>query len=166
MFLCDCTSVVLAEIYSQLYRIFPNNMPQPFQIYIISKNWNLAFIVTTLLLSHISVAFQSNWFIHSIQPTSVYSIHSFHFNLFDLLWSIQSTLVHFGLFSPFIPSVYSVHFNLFRSIRSTSIHLVHFGPFNSIRWYFRMRDLCKRCIVLKTRPTSSTGNRSDKNWKN
>ena len=50
------------------------------QIYIISKNWSVSFITSTLLLSHINVAFQST----SVQ----FSSH----------WSC---LVHFGLFSPF-----------------------------------------------------------------
>ena len=50
------------------------------QIYIISKNWSVSFITSTLLLSHISVA---------IRSTSVQ---------FDPHWPC---LVHFGLFSPF-----------------------------------------------------------------
>ena len=66
-------------------------------IYIISRNLRISFIVTMLLLSHISIAFLFIW------STLVHSVH------FGPLWSNWYNSVHW---------VYLVYFSIFWSIES------------------------------------------------
>ena len=82
-----------------------NSYPKPslfIYTYIISKIWSLIFIITSLLLSYISVAFQSMSIHFSTLQSSLV--------LFDQLWC---TLVQFSLFGLFR---FSVQFGPFRSI--------------------------------------------------
>ena len=105
------------SFYSSIYNI------------LISKSWNLIFIVATLLLRHISVAFQS----------------------------IQSYLVHYGPFIQFRSNlvyfrqirstlVYLFHFGPFLSIWSIS---AHFSSFSPLRWCIVRKGLCRKksCLI-------------------
>ena len=107
-------------------------------IYIYIKELNVIFIVTTLLLSHISKVFKSTSVqfglcrstlvnlirfspLGSIWSTSVYN---------DSIWSIS---VHFGQFGS-LRSI-SDHFGLIGLFRSTLVNLVYFSPLWSIFVY-------------------------------
>ena len=125
---------------------FNNLFPIYTYIYIISKRWNIIFIIASLLLSHQFTLVDSVHFslfgpLQSILSNLVYSVD------FSLILHIQSTSVHFSLFGQpqsisvyFSPSqsilVYSVHFSPLLYIGSSSVHFSSFRSFRSTSVYF------------------------------
>ena len=106
---------------SKLYKTY---WPQPsaindisqivIYIYIISKSWNMTFIIDTLLLSHIGIAFQS---------TLVHCDSFLYFGPFGPLQSNLATLVYFGLFRS--NSTTLVYFSLLQPLWSSLAHSIH-----------------------------------------
>ena len=93
------------------------------QIYKISKNRSITFIIAMILLSHIKVTFLSC------------SVHSFHFNQFN---PFQSTSVHFSS----LLSI-SVHFDLFGLFWSTFSSMFSLSLLQSfLRLYFILMNFC------------------------
>ena len=90
------------------------------------------FIIVTLLLSYISVAFQSNLV---------------HFGPLGLIWSILYILVHLDHFCPIRSTL--VYSSTPRSIFSNLVPLVHFSPIRSTHFIMLHMDICKYTHTLE-----------------